>query len=97
MLKLTFKKALRSKNIRQNNTQRTRRDGIKANFHICPSKINSIIGYGTSEGKKKRGEISCLNVNQINSSEERYNTATRKKGMKSARRRDLKKKKRIIS
>ena len=50
-----------------------------------------------ARGKKKRGEIPCLNVNQINSSEERYNTATRKKGMKSARRRDFKKKKRIIS
>lgn len=48
--------------------------------------------YGTSEEKKKRGEIQCLNVNQINSSEERYNTATRKKGMKSARRRESKKK-----
>ena len=33
-----------------------------------------------------------MNVNQINSSEERYNTATRKKGMKSARRRESKKK-----
>lgn len=48
--------------------------------------------YGTSEGKKKKREIQCLNVNQINSSEERYNTATRKKGMKSARRRESKKK-----
>ena len=55
--------------------------------------------YGTSEGKKKKErEIQCLNVNQINSSEERYNTATRKKGMKSARRRESKKKQnRIIS
>lgn len=97
MLKLTFKKALRSKNIRQNNTERTRRDGIKANFHICPSKINSITGMvQVREKKKKREEIQCLNVNQINSSEERYNTATRKKGMKSARRRESKKN-RIIS
>ena len=90
-MKLTFKNALRSKNIRQNNTERTRRDGIKANFHICPSKINRIIGYGTNEGEKKkktRGEIQCLNVNQIKSSEERYNTATGKKGIKSARRRE---------
>lgn len=45
------------------------------------------------EKKKKEREIQCLNVNQINSSEERYNTATRKKGMKSARRRESKKKK----
>ena len=55
--------------------------------------------YGTSEEKtkkKKREEIQCLNVNQINSSEERYNTATRKKGMKSARRRESKKKTWII-
>lgn len=53
MLKLTFKKALRSKNIRQNNTERTRRDGIKANFHICPSKINSITGMVQVRKKKK--------------------------------------------
>ena len=54
MLKLTFKKALRSKNIRQNNTERTRRDGIKANFHICPSKINSITGTVQVRKKQKK-------------------------------------------